>query len=55
MTFATKLRLTLILVAIVPAAIITLIVILGIGGQVKRIENREARNAGVRFEQAMSL
>ena len=49
MTFTGRLRLTLILAAIFPTALISIIVVVGLSQQVKRIENRDAEAACVRF------
>ena len=53
MTFSTRLRLTLLVIAIVPAAMITLIVILGTGEQIKRIEYREAQRSCEHFSELL--
>jgi signal transduction histidine kinase len=49
MSFTGRLRLTLILAALIPTALITIIVAAGISQQVKRIEHREAEAAVIRF------
>lgn len=49
MSFTGRLRLTLILAALIPTALITVIVIAGISQQVKRIEHREAEAAVIHF------
>ncbi len=45
MTFSNRLRMTLLIVAVVPVALIAVIVVIGTGQQVKRIEFREARQS----------
>ncbi len=49
MTFSGRLRLALVLAALLPTVLITLIVVIGISGQVKRMQNRDAEAACRRF------
>ncbi len=49
MTFSGRLRLALVLAALLPTVLITLIVVAGISGQVKRMQNRDAEAACRRF------
>ncbi|MCP4569724.1 MAG: HAMP domain-containing protein [FCB group bacterium] len=53
MTFTGRLRLALILAAILPMILITVIVVAAVKQQVKRIENREARSACLRFDELL--
>ncbi len=53
MTFTGRLRLTLILAAIFPTALISIIVVIGLSQQVKRIENRDAEAACLRFAELL--
>jgi len=49
MTFSGRLRLSLVLAALLPTVLITVIVVIGISGQVKRMQNLDAEAACRRF------
>jgi len=53
MTFSARLRLALALAALLPTALITIIVVVGITEQIKRIENRDAEAACRRFSELL--
>jgi signal transduction histidine kinase len=53
MTFTGRMRLALLLAAIFPTALISIIVVLSLSQQVKRIENRDAEAACGRFSELM--
>lgn len=54
MTFSNRLRLTLLIVAIVPAALIAGIVVIGTSEQIQRIESREATQACGHFSELLN-
>ncbi|MCK5124821.1 MAG: HAMP domain-containing protein [candidate division Zixibacteria bacterium] len=54
MTFSNRLRMTLLLIAVVPIALIALIVVAGIGQQIERIEFREAKLSGEHFTELLN-
>lgn len=54
MTFASKLRLALILAAVIPSGLIVLIVSFSISEQIKRIEHHDAQTAVVNFNELLN-